>query len=129
VSAFAWVRTVLAAVCGAGALACLPAAAQDLPVPVPGRGALLYETHCKACHDEQLHWRDQRVARDWPGLKLEVARWQAAARLNWSEADIVAVARHLNETVYHLPQNSDRLGGLPPTLRSAGREDRHRATR
>ena len=30
------------------------------------------------------------------------------------EADVVAVARYLNETVYHLPQTGDGIGSLPP---------------
>ena len=89
-----------------------PAAARV--TPVPGRGELLYTTHCIACHTEQVHWRDRKAASDWRRLKAEVRRWQAAARLRWSEADIVAVARYLNETIYHLPQNDDVLGGLPP---------------
>jgi len=90
--------------------------------PQPGRGELLYDTHCRACHTEQVHWRDKRSAQDWPGLKEEVRRWQAAARLGWSEADIVAVARYLNETIYRLPQTSDGIGGLPragPVLHAA----------
>lgn len=81
--------------------------------PAADRGELLYAIHCIACHSEQLHWRDGKVASDWPRLKAEVRRWQAAARLRWSEDDIVAVARYLNETVYHLPQTGDGVGGLP----------------
>ena len=77
-------------------------------------GELLYDTHCRACHTEQVHWRDKRAATDWPGLKEEVRRWQAADRLGWSEADVVAVARYLNETVYHLPQTGDGIGSLTP---------------
>jgi mono/diheme cytochrome c family protein len=96
----------------AGALFGDPALAQA--GPVPGRGELLYDTHCRGCHTEQVHWRDKRAAEDWPGLKEEVRRWQAAARLGWSEADIVAVARHLNESIYHLPQTGDGIGSLPP---------------
>ena len=105
----------------AGALFGGPALAQASTVP--GRGELLYDTHCRACHTEQVHWRDKRAATDWPGLKEEVRRWQAADRLGWSEADVVAVARYLNETVYHLPQTSDGIGSLPPAgpaLRVAG---------
>jgi mono/diheme cytochrome c family protein len=78
-----------------------------------GRGELLYAIHCVACHSEQLHWRDKKVAGDWPRLKAEVRRWQAAARLRWSEDDIVAVARYLNETIYHLPQTGDVVGSAP----------------
>ena len=91
-----------------------PAAAPKAPAPGAGRGELLYATHCKACHSEQVHWRDRKAATDWPRLKAEVQRWQAAARLGWREPDVVAVARYLNETVYHLPQTDDGLGGLPP---------------
>lgn len=88
-----------------------PGAAQD--APAAGRGELLYATHCIACHSEQLHWRDRKVASDWTRLKAEVRRWQAAARLRWAEDDIVAVARYLNETIYHLPQTDDGVGSAP----------------
>jgi len=98
----------------AGLAACLAggqAVAQT--TPEPGRGQLLYATHCIACHTEQVHWRDRKAASDWPRLKQEVRRWQAAARLGWTEVDIVAVARYLNETIYHLPQTADIVGGTP----------------
>lgn len=71
-----------------------------LPARAQSRGELLYTTHCMACHTAQMHWRSQRVARDWPSLKVEVRRWQAAASLAWDDDDIVEVARYLNETVY-----------------------------
>jgi mono/diheme cytochrome c family protein len=64
------------------------------------RGELLYTTHCIACHTTQVHWRDQRLATDWNSLQTQVARWQAVGSLNWSEEDIVAVTRHLNERFY-----------------------------
>jgi mono/diheme cytochrome c family protein len=111
----------VAVAAAAGALCCSPVLAQA--GPAVGRGELLYDTHCRACHTEQVHWRDKRAAKDWSGLKEEVWRWQAAAGLRWSEDDIAAVARHLNETIYHLPQTSDGIAGLPPAgpaLRVAG---------
>ena len=89
-----------------------PAAARA--TPVPDRGELLYTTHCIACHTEQVHWRDRKAAGDWRRLKAEVRRWQAAAGLGWSDDDILAVARHLNETIYRLPQTDDGVGGVPP---------------
>ncbi len=67
---------------------------------VPGRGELLYANHCVECHTRQMHWRDARLARDWNGLRGQVARWQAVARLNWSAADIEEVTRHLNDSIY-----------------------------
>lgn len=76
-----------------------PAHAQD----APSRGQLLYTTHCVECHTTQVHWRDQHLARDWGSLKEWVRRWQAEARLQWSEEDVSAVARHLNDTIYQFP--------------------------
>ena len=69
----------------------------------PARGQLLYETHCIECHTRQMHWRELRLARDWHTLRAQVARWQAAAGLQWDLEDITAVARHLNDTVYRFP--------------------------
>ena len=71
----------------------------------PSRGQLLYGTHCVECHTTQMHWRAQRLARDWDSLKGQVRRFQGIARLQWSEEDIDAVARHLNETIYRFPQS------------------------
>lgn len=81
------------------------------------QGQLLYETHCIACHNTQIHWRDQRVATNWARLKAEVRRWQSTAALNWSEADIVAVARYLNASIYRFAQTADSRAQLklPPS--------------
>ena len=86
---------LLAAVLGAAASPAAAQAAADLQ-----RGALLYETHCIACHTTQMHWRDNRVARDWDGVRAQVRRWQGNNSLGWSDADIEAVARHLNQRYY-----------------------------
>lgn len=67
------------------------------------RGQLLYSTHCVECHTTQMHWRARRQVRDWESLKAQVRRWQGEARLQWTEQDIDAVARHLNATIYRLP--------------------------
>ena len=77
-------------------------------VATPTRGELLYSTHCIECHSTQMHWRAQRQARDWDSLKAQVRRWQAAANLRWTEADIAEVARHLNETIYQFPKLEER---------------------
>lgn len=70
----------------------------------PSRGELLYSTHCVACHSEQVHWRDQRLAHDWDSLRTQVRRWQDNAGLQWGDEDIDAVARHLNDTFYKFPR-------------------------
>ena len=93
----------------------IPAADMPLPGSPPpaaaqSRGALLYDNHCIECHTAQVHWRDRRQARDWATLKAEVFRWQAAARLAWTDAEVEAVTDHLNDTIYHLaaPQEQAR---------------------
>ena len=80
-------------------------------VPAPGRGQLLYETHCISCHSTQMHWRNEKRAKDWASLVVQVRRWQGTAGLQWSDADINAVARHLNETIYRYPREQ-RVSGL-----------------
>lgn len=97
-------------------LASAAAQAQSSPAgagPVT-RGQALYNTHCIACHTTQVHWRDARLATDWDSLKREVRRWQATNALAWSEADVVHVARHLNEAYYRYPQTSDLIGFARP---------------
>ncbi len=74
----------------------------------PDRGQLLYDTHCIACHTTQMHWRDNRKVQDWAGLLAQVHQWQARARLDWSDEDVQAVARHLNERIYRLPAPEQR---------------------
>ena len=71
------------------------------------RGQLLYGTHCIECHTAQMHWRARSRVRDWASLKAQVRRWQGEAGLKWTEDDIDAVARHLNETIYRLPRTDD----------------------
>lgn len=99
------VRRVASGVALLAAFAWAGAAAQGEPSPgSPSRGRLLYETHCIACHNSQMHWRDRRIVEDWDGLVREVDRWQSRAHLGWSRAEVLEVARHLNEIVYRLPR-------------------------
>ena len=70
------------------------------------RAALLYETHCIACHDNHAHWRNGRLASDWPSLAAQVRRWQDNAGLQWTSDDIDEVARYLNATIYRFPEPS-----------------------
>jgi len=76
------------------------------------RGELLYSAHCISCHSTQMHWRDKRSANNWSTLKVQVRRWQDAASLAWSDADILEVSRHLNETIYHFEQTADTVSSF-----------------
>ncbi len=84
--------------CMGGAIA---AAAQ--PIPSGTRGELLYSTHCVGCHSTQVHWRDKTLATDWRSLRAQVFRWQSNTGLGWSDDDVVAVARYLNDLYYRYP--------------------------
>lgn len=106
-----WLRHLALA---AAALLFGAAAHAQASSPWPARGELLYNTHCHTCHNEQLHWRDRKLAHDWGTLKAQVARWQAAAKLDWSNGEIVDVSRYLNETIYRYPQTSDLVSSLGP---------------
>ncbi len=95
-----------------GLIAATPALAQTTP-PSASRGALLYDTHCIACHTTQMHWREKRVATDWPSLRRQVQRWQGNAGLDWGDDDITEVARHLNETIYRFSPGATALSMAP----------------
>ncbi len=97
----------MVAALAAGAVA-LPSRAQD------NRGELLYSTYCIGCHTTQAHWREHKRATDWKSLKWQVSRWQSNTGLGWSDAEIVEVARYLNELYYHYPQTGGELGLASP---------------
>lgn len=109
---------VIACLC-LGLMASAAAFAQAAPEPSRSRGALLYTTHCIACHSTQMHWRDQRVATDWAGLKAQVRRWQGNAQLDWNEDDIVEVARYLNTIYYGYPQPNAWRSSAPASVLAA----------
>lgn len=66
-------------------------------------GELLYSTYCIACHNKSIHWREKKLAADWPSLKAEVERWQNNLGLGWHENEILAVSAYLNAVYYHFP--------------------------
>ncbi len=83
--------------------------AQAPPELNRSRGALLYSTHCIACHSTQAHWRDARLATDWDSLTKQVSRWERNAGLNWNEEDVSAVTHYLNSLYYHFsPGKEDK---------------------
>jgi mono/diheme cytochrome c family protein len=94
------------------ALNCAAAQAQTAPGGTVTRGQVLYDTHCIGCHTAQIHWRDDKLATDWASLKEQVRRWQTRVGQGWTEADIVEVARYLNNAFYRYPQTSDVVGRL-----------------
>jgi hypothetical protein len=99
---------------GLSTLACAQTAAAN------ERGDLLYNTYCLSCHTMQVHWRNDKKAYDWDSLTYQVRRWQGNTGLDWSESDIMDVARYLNVTIYRYPQLNDHaLLVLPKASPSA----------
>jgi mono/diheme cytochrome c family protein len=101
--AFSLVLLVTVTPCHAGSAPVPGASVDESARAEPRRGALLYDAACVACHKTEVHWRDKRVVKDWPGLLREVARWQRIAGQTWRSEDIEDVAAYLNCTFYHLP--------------------------
>jgi mono/diheme cytochrome c family protein len=83
------------------------AIASAQPIRPVSRGELLYTTHCIACHTTKLHWRDEKLAKDWASLNSQVRRWQKNSELKWSDDDIAEVARYLNANYYHFSEPAD----------------------
>lgn len=88
-------------------LVCLgvPVAANAQSKDATPRGELLYTTHCIACHNAKIHWRNKKIARDWTGLNAQVRRWQGIQGLVWSDNDVAEVVRYLNAHYYHYPEH------------------------
>jgi mono/diheme cytochrome c family protein len=79
------------------------AVGQRAPAAQATRGEMLYATHCRACHTEQIHWRERKLVSDWRSLQAQVRRWAANTSLGWNDDDVADVARYLNRTVYRFP--------------------------
>lgn len=74
-----------------------PSRAADL-----SRGRALYETHCIACHNEKVHWREPGLVHSWADLREQVTRFQRIAGQDWSDEEIDDVAAHLNRQFYRV---------------------------
>lgn len=103
---------------------CLAASATAFAQPRPEyqRGEQLYESKCTGCHNEQVHWRVNKLATDWSSLKFQVRRWQDNAGLGWREDDVIAVAQYLNLRFYFYPVAPDKalLGRAPAVATGPG---------
>lgn len=103
---------------GALALALLLAAGAP-PAAAQSRGELLYNTHCIACHNTQVHWRSKKQVVDWPSLRAQVRAWQATAQLAWTDDDIRLVASYLNDAYYRFPPPTEQRGAATGSTRTS----------
>lgn len=88
--------------------------AQGSPALPPGEA--LYTLHCNVCHSAQVHWRDNKLAKNWDGIRGQVRRWQTNLKLTWSEKEVDEVTDYLNTLYYRYPPHSGSitLNMLPP---------------
>lgn len=76
-----------------------PPQAPEVAVP---RGQLLYENHCRGCHESVVHVRERRRASTLAALEGWVRRWVAAQSLGWDDEEIAEVTAFLNARYYKL---------------------------
>ncbi len=79
----------------------LPAQAQDV-----GRGKLLYETHCLACHYERIHQRDasKSLVRSFSALRIEVANRGLLTERKFTPEELDNIAAFLDRSHYRFKQ-------------------------
>jgi len=65
------------------------------------RGQLLYENHCRICHDSSVHIREKQKAKNIEDIMSWVNRWRSHLELPWNKQEITDVADYLNESFYH----------------------------
>jgi mono/diheme cytochrome c family protein len=93
-------------VVAAGVWLAVGAAASAETGPAYARGEMLYSTYCIACHTQQVHWRQKKLASDWASLNAQVRRWAANAGVVWGDEEVADVARYLNAVHYHFAEPS-----------------------
>jgi len=78
----------------------LPATAAEVNLE---RARMLYENHCRMCHDSIAFKRGKRIANSYAEIKAQVTRWQTNTGLRWNEADIDNVTAYVADKYYKLP--------------------------
>jgi cytochrome c553 len=90
------------------AIAIIHATAAATPLE---RGEKLHNQYCTGCHADMtggdgvaLYTREQRRVHSSAALKGQVRRCASGKGLEWSDADVTAVAKYLNTQYYHFGQ-------------------------
>lgn len=66
------------------------------------RGQLLYEHHCRGCHESVVHVREDQKVNSLDDLRCQVVRWASAAKLPWGVREIDDVVFYLGSTFYEI---------------------------
>jgi len=65
------------------------------------RGKMLYENHCRVCHDSTVHIRENHKAKSPDDIRYWATRWSKYLKLDWGSDEIDVVVDHLSKTYYH----------------------------
>lgn len=68
------------------------------------RGKLLYENHCRACHESNLHIRKHSAVSSIGDVRFQIDRWQAELGLRWNRQDMDDIFEYLDTRYYHFDQ-------------------------
>ena len=68
---------------------------------ITDRGQLLYENHCKECHNDSVHNRNHSKAQSVEDIQQWVLRWSKNLKLDWKKQDVDMVSDYLNQRFYH----------------------------
>lgn len=83
---------------GAGAVLTLLSTAA--PAADPGRGQMLYQNHCRGCHQSTVHVRARSKAGSPAELRSQIERWRRHLKLGWGAEELADVFAHLNRRYY-----------------------------
>jgi mono/diheme cytochrome c family protein len=86
-------------------LACMAAGASAQDV---SRGALLYETHCIACHREGLHDRRNSKVATYADLRFQVERWTAQTGRAFTASEREDLIEFLDASHYRLDRRQSK---------------------
>ncbi len=77
-----------------------PAAVSIVYAADSSRGRALYEVRCIECHDQSVHGRQKRVAKNYDDIRTWVARWNNELGGSWGKEEVEDVTAFLNERFY-----------------------------
>lgn len=66
------------------------------------RGQVLYENHCRFCHESWAHEREGNRIYSIDSLRQRVAAWSIHSGLGWGDEEIDDVTDYLNRHFYRL---------------------------
>ena len=78
-----------------------PVVTKSVTERATGRGQLLYENHCTACHEKSVHSRKHYKANSINDIHQWVIRWSNNLELGWGKHDVDVVTDFLNRRYYH----------------------------